>query len=167
MQSESHPHAHNQGPTKGTSGSKEALSVYGLFHRLARTPQGKCLLRQYFFRPSLDIQVINERLNTVAVFLRPENWDIISQLGQCLRKIRNMRSIIIRLRKGISSTSSGGKGLGRRIWSNVLEVSSNEKLNLDPTKCGTQFVFHVLKIMDLFRQMERADHLLVYKKVGA
>lgn len=46
LQSEVHPQAHNQGPTNTNSGSKEGLSVYGLFQNLARTPQGKHLLRQ-------------------------------------------------------------------------------------------------------------------------
>ncbi|RMZ88581.1 hypothetical protein DV736_g4193, partial [Chaetothyriales sp. CBS 134916] len=62
IQPESHPNIFNQGP--GTSGSKEVLSVFGLFQHHARTPQGKAQLRTIFLRPSLDVNVINERLDT-------------------------------------------------------------------------------------------------------
>src|SRR5436305_4398696 len=46
IQPESHLNAFNEGP--GSTGSKESLSIYGLFHHLARTPQGRARLRQLF-----------------------------------------------------------------------------------------------------------------------
>ena len=65
LQHEFHPNSHMQGPTKSSSGAKESLSVYGLFHQLARTPQGKQKLRQIFLRPSIDIDLIVERHKTI------------------------------------------------------------------------------------------------------
>lgn len=47
---ESHPSTQSQG--SNGHGAKESLSVYGLFHSLAQTPQGKRKLRQAFIRPS-------------------------------------------------------------------------------------------------------------------
>lgn len=120
LQSEIHPQAHNQGPTNDNPGSKEGLSVYGLFQRLARTPQGKALLRQYFLRPSLEINVINERLDTTTVFLRPDNDESLRSMINSLGKIKNMKTILIHLRKGISNAKGGNIRCG--IWSTLQSV---------------------------------------------
>ena len=123
LQLESHPNSHNQGPTKASSGSKEGLSVYGLFHHLAHTPQGKYLLRQYFLRPSLDIDVIVERQNTTSVFLRPDNNIHLEEITKSLKQIKNMRTVMIHLRKGISNGVSKTGGVRNGVWSSLRLVS--------------------------------------------
>jgi DNA mismatch repair protein MSH5 len=120
VETESHPHSHNQGPK--SSGSKEGLSVYGLFHHLARTPQGKNLLRQYFLRPSLNLDVINERQRAIGVLLRPDNTIELDELVKNLRPIKNIRVIMINLRKGMSGGSPKG-GILKPIWSTIRQVS--------------------------------------------
>lgn len=122
LQSEVHPQAHNQGPTHTNSGSKEGLSVYGLFQNLARTPQGKHLLRQYFLRPSLEINVINERFNTASVFLRPENDHALRSIAKSLGQIKNMKTVMIHLRKGVSNGRSKGGGIRCGVWSSLRSV---------------------------------------------
>ena len=122
LQSESNPNTHSQGPTKASSGSKEGLSVYGLFHHLARTPQGKYLLRQYFLRPSLDLNVINQRLDNATVFLRPDNNGPMNSIVKSLGQIKNMRTGMIHLRKGISNGLSKGGGIKSGIWSSLRSV---------------------------------------------
>ena len=124
MQSESHPHTHNQGPNNASSGSKEGLSVYGLFHHLARTPQGKQLLRQYFLRPSLDLDIIKERQNSITMFLRPDNSAYKTEIVDSLKQIRNMTTVMIHLRKGISNGPSKGGGIKSGIWSSLRSVSA-------------------------------------------
>lgn len=148
IQSESHPHTHNQGPTKAKSGSKEGLSVYGLFHHLARTPQGKFLLRQYFLRPSLNLAVINERLDTISVFLRPDNLTFMEDLNKNLTSVKNMRVVVVGLRKGISGSSGNKGGVAKAIWSNIRS-----------------FVFHALKIKDAFQEVIGAEQLAIRNKV--
>lgn len=148
IQSESHPHSHNQGPTKANSGSKEGLSVYGLFHHLARTPQGKFLLRQYFLRPSLSLVVINERLDTITMFLRPENSAFIEELNKNLASVKDMRVVVISLRKGISGSGGNRGGVAKSIWSNIR-----------------LFVFHALKIKDAFQEITGAEPLAIRNKV--
>lgn len=120
LQSELHPQAHNQGPTNDNSGSKEGLSIYGLFQRLARTPQGKALLRQYFLRPSLNLDVINERLDSIAVFVRPDNDECLKSITNSLGKIKNMKTVLIHLKKGISNAKRGNFRCG--IWSILHSV---------------------------------------------
>jgi DNA mismatch repair protein MSH5 len=127
FQPESHPHSHNQGPTKKNSGSKEGLSIYGLFCHLAHTPQGKNLLRQYFLRPSLNIALINERLETTAVFTRPDNVVVVESLVKSLKKIRNMKTVLIHLRKGISGSASvRGGGIRRGVWGSLVMVITHQ-----------------------------------------
>ena len=137
---ESHPHSHNKGPTKTSSGEKEGLSVYGLFHHLARTPQGRFLLRQQFLRPSLNLDIINERLNTVGVFTRPDNASALQTLVQNLKNIGNMRVVMINLRKGVGGSGKGAGSFSKIIWTSIRAVcrSSHEILltiNLTVTVC--------------------------------
>lgn len=127
LQAESHPHSHNQGPTASSSGSKEGLSVYGLFHHLARTPQGKQLLRQYFLRPSTDLEIINERLDTACVFLRPDNHGPLTNITKSLGQIKNMRAVLTNLKKGVSSGISKGGGIKNGVWSTLRSVRSGDK----------------------------------------
>ncbi|KAF2842516.1 hypothetical protein M501DRAFT_949091 [Patellaria atrata CBS 101060] len=148
MQSESHPHSHNQGPTKATSGSKEGLSIYGLFHHLARTPQGKYLLRQYFLRPSMNVQVIKERLNTISFFVRPDNTEHLDGLVKNLKNVNNLRVVMINLRKGVSNNTGKGKSISRGLWSQIRA-----------------FVFHALKIKDIFKELDGAEQLGIRNKI--
>ena len=119
---ETSPNAHGQGPSRGVSGSKEGLSVYGLFHHLARTPQGKRLLRQYFLRPTLDLGVINERLESVAILSRSDNHAYVKIIEKNLNAIRDIRMVLVHLRKGISDGMSKG-GIRSGIWSSLRLVS--------------------------------------------
>ncbi|KAF2471929.1 uncharacterized protein BDR25DRAFT_366675 [Lindgomyces ingoldianus] len=148
LESESHPHSHNQGPTKANSGSKEGLSVYGLFRHLARTPQGKFLLKQYFLRPSLNLDVINERLETIGVFLHPENANYLDSLVQDLQSVKNMRVIMIYLRKGVGGGIGKGRGVSKSVWAGIR-----------------QFAFHALKIKDALQGVVGAEHLAIRNKV--
>jgi DNA mismatch repair protein MSH5 len=118
IQTESHPNSHNQGPN--SHGAKEGLSVYGLFHYLARTSQGRQLLRQWFLRPSMSIMVISERLDAVGVFVRPDNATLLDDLVKDLRQIKNMRTVMLSMRKGVSATQGG---IATPAWQNLLRVS--------------------------------------------
>ena len=108
IQPESHPNAFNQGP--GNTGAKESLSIYGLFHHFARTPQGKVRLRQQFLRPSLDVEVINTRLDFISVFVRPDNQAVRDKFSKNLSRIKNMRNTIMLLHKGIESGKAKQNG---------------------------------------------------------
>ena len=125
LQSESHPHSHNQGPTRASSGSKEGLSIYGLFHHLAHTPQGKHLLRQYFLRPSLNLAVINARLDTIRAFLRLDNVAPLESLIKSLKQVKNLRTVMIHLRKGINIGSGSGGGIKSGAWVTLRAVRLN------------------------------------------
>ncbi|KAL9585794.1 MAG: hypothetical protein Q9212_001307 [Teloschistes hypoglaucus] len=149
IQSQTHPMSHNQGPSKATSGPKEGLSIYGLFHHLARTPQGKFLLRQYFLRPSLCICTINDRLDTASIFLRPENSGVFNGIVKSLGQIKNMKTVVIHLRKGISNgIGKGNGGIKSSIWSSLRS-----------------FAFHTLQILDSMTEVMGAEQLAIRRKI--
>ena len=151
MSTESHPNAQQQGPSgKGwsTGGSKEGLSVYGLFQHLAKTPQGRFLLRQYFLRPSMSIAIINERLDAISVLLRPDNTGCIDRLRESLAKIKNVRVMTVNLRKGISNGLSRNKRVSTSIWPNLR-----------------QFVFQALRITDVLVETQGVDRMTIARRI--
>lgn len=123
-QPESHPNAFNQGPGKTSSGAKESLSLYGIFHHMARTPQGKARLRGYFLRPILDLKTIHERHDFISVFLRPDNAIPMQKIPKCLARVKNLRTVIIHLHKGISAGNPKFGGFKSNVWSTLLAVGS-------------------------------------------
>jgi len=127
LQSEPHPNAFNHGPGNTTSGSKESLSIYGLFQPFARSPQGKAMLRQYFLRPMVNIDTINERHDFISIFLNPENAHVLEQLTKSLKGIKNMRPIMIHLQKGVSSGNAKFRAFKSGIWATLLEVNLSQE----------------------------------------
>ncbi|KAE8373016.1 DNA mismatch repair protein Msh5 [Aspergillus bertholletiae] len=120
MESESHPSTINQGPGRKSSSSKEGLSVYGIFQRFAYSPQGRHRLRQIFLRPSIDTDIIYERHAFISVYLRPDNHSPLNKLTKSLKHIKNLRPVMINLRKGISSGSGRITGFKTTVWATLL-----------------------------------------------
>lgn len=147
LQSENHPNSHMQGPNKATSGAKEGLSLYGLFCHLACTPQGKQKLRQLFLRPSTDLAIIEERLNTISVMLRPENTPALEKISKCLRKVKDIRTVVIHMQKGISDVGKR-KSVGRGVWANVQS-----------------FTVQILKILGGVHEMNGGSALVMTNKL--
>jgi DNA mismatch repair protein MSH5 len=112
----------NQGPGTKSASGKEGLSVYGLFHRFAYTPQGKAKLKQIFFRPSRDIALIRQRHDFIAVFSRPDNLAALQKITKALKHIKNLRLVMINLRKGISTGSAKMTGFKSTVWASLLAV---------------------------------------------
>lgn len=144
---EPHPNSQNQGPSRSCD-SKEGFSVYGLFHYLARTPQGRYRLRQCFLRPSIDMDVISERLKAISAFLLPSNFEYLSDIGHCLRKIKNIRHSLANLRKGTRGGLQRGKPTGIPIWSQLQD-----------------FAFHALTIKDIVQEMHGVEHVTILHKI--
>lgn len=145
MGAESHPDSHNQGPR--SSGSKEGLSVYGIFHHLARTPQGKHQLRQCFLRPTMDLDVIDERHRSISVFVRPDNANQVKDIGKSLRQVKQMRPVVTKMRRGFA-TSASKLGSSTPVWSTILK-----------------FVFHAIKIRNMLQDVNGAERIAIRHKV--
>ncbi|GLA02787.1 mutS protein msh5 [Aspergillus niger] len=120
MESESHPSMVNHGPGRKSTSSKEGLSVYGLFQRFACTPQGRNQLKQMFLRPSVELDVINERHSFIGVYLRTDNFNPFDKMVKGLKHIKNLHYVMINLRKGISTGSGKIMGFKATVWATLL-----------------------------------------------
>lgn len=145
--SENHPNSMNQGPDKSKSGAKEGLSVYGLFHVLTHTAQGKTKLRQMFLRPSIDLDLIYERQRTISVLIRPENSADVENIGKWLRKIKNIKNILLQLRKG-SNISAGRAAIERSTWATLQAFSA-----------------YAMELREAIRKISGADNLDITTRV--
>lgn len=128
IQSESHPNVFNQGPGTKSASGKEGLSVYGLFHRFAHTPQGRAKLKQIFFRPSVDLDTIRTRHDFVGVFSRPDNTAALEKITKGLKRITNLRPVMINLHKGISTGSAKITGFKTTVWASLLAVCTSYEI---------------------------------------
>ncbi|KAI9802004.1 MAG: hypothetical protein M1825_003060 [Sarcosagium campestre] len=152
--SHTHPTFHNQSPRHPASGAKEGLSVHGLFHHLAGTPQGRSMLRQWFLRPSVDESVINERLNSITAFTKPVNQTSMSTLVKVLKKVQNMKRVMTHLRKGVSPCSTGSSGgIRRGIWASLRQILI------------LKFAFCAIKIREVLLDIHGGKELRIFQKV--
>ncbi|PYI19356.1 DNA mismatch repair protein Msh5 [Aspergillus violaceofuscus CBS 115571] len=138
MESESYPSLVNQG--RKSNFFKEGLSVYGLFQRFARTPQGKNRLKQMFLRPSVDVDVIQERHAFISAYLRADNYSPLEKLTKSFKHIKNLRYVIVNLRKGIETGSGQVMGFKTTVWASLLA-----------------FAFYGIDIYDALRESAGAD----------
>ncbi|RKF63192.1 MutS protein-like protein 5 [Erysiphe neolycopersici] len=145
---ENHPNSHMQGPSRSSSGGKESLSVYGLFYHLARTPQGKQKLRQIFLRPTINLNVINERLKVIRVLLMPENSHYLEKVHQNLKMIKDIRTVVLHLQKGISDISGKGNVFRRGVWGSLQN-----------------FTFNVLKIFEAIHEISSTETLTITVRI--
>ncbi|PGH34737.1 DNA mismatch repair protein MSH5 [[Emmonsia] crescens] len=147
IQSESHPNAFNQGPGKTSPGAKESLSIYGLFHHFARTPQGKTRLRQRFLRPSTDTTHIGEGHDFISTYLHPDNSASIEKLTKSLKGIKNLRPVMVHVQKGISSGNAKFKAFKSGVWATLLE-----------------FAFHAIDVHETIRTVTGAENLDLHSR---
>ena len=144
---ERHPSLQNQGPSN--SGSKEDLSLYGIFKHLAKTPQGKSLLRGWFLRPSTDLVTICSRHDTITSFLQSDNQHLLRDMTKSLKSVKNMRAAVLHLRKGTSNgVSSRGSGIKNGIWYSLRS-----------------FAFHTLSIRAACSQIVTSKPIPILSKV--
>ncbi|KAJ5664349.1 hypothetical protein N7507_005080 [Penicillium longicatenatum] len=147
LQSESHPNMFNQGPGNKSASGKEGLSVYGIFRRFSYTPQGRARLKQLFFRPSLDLDVIRERHDLIGVFSRPDNMTALEKMTKALKHIKNLRPTMINLHKGISTGGGKTTGFKATAWESLLA-----------------FAFYAIDIHAALQEISGADTLQLRTK---
>ncbi|XP_067220517.1 mutS protein homolog 5 [Chanodichthys erythropterus] len=75
------------------SGEKEGLSLYGLLNR-CRSKFGSLLLRQWFHRPTRDLNILNRRQEVIRFFTSPRNFADLTTLQSCLRNIKNISTLL-------------------------------------------------------------------------
>ncbi|KAJ5576749.1 DNA mismatch repair protein MutS core [Penicillium sp. DV-2018c] len=147
IQLESHPNMFNQGTAKKSASGKEGLSVYGLFQHFASTPQGRAKLKQNFFRPSTDIDMIRGRHDFIGVFSRPGNLAALEKMTKAFKHTKNLRPVMVNLHKGISTGSAKVTGFKSTVWASLLA-----------------FAFYSIDINDALREVTSGDTLALRNK---
>lgn len=91
--------------------------------------------------------MINKRLDTISVFIRPDNVTKLDEIIKNLVNIKNIRPVMIKLRKGVSASSPIG-GIAKSVWSTLLP-----------------FVSHALKIRDVILEVNGVESLNICMKI--
>ncbi|XP_070564390.1 mutS protein homolog 5-like isoform X2 [Ptychodera flava] len=81
----------------GNSGTKEGLSLYGIMNQ-TKSELGKRMLRMWFLRPSLDLDLLKERQDAIKFFVSPRNIEICTSLQDALRNIKNVARVLARMK---------------------------------------------------------------------
>lgn len=103
---ESYPNRPASNVDSKSSAEKENLSVYGLFHPLASTPQGRTRLRHMFLRPVSNLDILSYRQRAIGLLLHHGNEEARKRAVATLRKMGNVTHAIAHLQKGIGSSSA-------------------------------------------------------------
>ena len=88
FQEDRHPSA------MGIGQSKEGFSVYGMLNHCVSS-MGRRLLRLWFLRPIINLQVLNERQDAVFFFMHAP--DVVKSVKGVLRKTRDVPQLLRRL----------------------------------------------------------------------
>ncbi|KAF3171553.1 MutS protein msh5 [Orbilia oligospora] len=154
---ESHPSFHKQGPH---GRGKEGLSLFGIVNT-TRTPQGYQCLKQMFLRPSLDSAVITSRYNAIKTLIRPDNSNAVGGIHKSLKKIPDIRKILIMLKKGGESSGNGMLG--------DVEFGAKKKARSTSTRTWNSllhFVYNTVKIRNYVAEMLGTPDIEVFRKIA-
>ncbi|KAL5730005.1 MutS protein msh5 [Ranunculus cassubicifolius] len=88
----------------GIGRAKEGFSVFGMFNKCV-TPLGRRLLRNWFLRPILDLDDLNNRLNTISFFLCSD--ELTGTLRETLKTVRDIPHILKKFNSPSSICTSG------------------------------------------------------------
>lgn len=105
--------------------------MYGLFQHLARSPQGRMLLKRRFLQPSMDLDTIKQRLEAVSVFTRPENTTATAKVSKSMGSIVDVRRLLIGLRTGVSTSAGRAGVIANRVWKGLQGVGTLSFSNLE------------------------------------
>ncbi|XP_049360396.1 DNA mismatch repair protein MSH5 isoform X3 [Solanum verrucosum] len=87
----------------GIGRAKEGFSVFGMMNKCV-TPMGRCLLRNWFLRPILDLDNLNRRLDTISFFLSAE--EISVSLRETLKSVKDIPRILKKFNSPSSISTS-------------------------------------------------------------
>ncbi|XP_027939204.1 DNA mismatch repair protein MSH5 isoform X1 [Vigna unguiculata] len=157
----------------GIGRAKEGFSVFGMINKCV-TPMGRRLLRNWFLRPILDLEVLNYRLNSISFFLCSE--ELVASLRETLKSVKDIPHLLKKFDCPSSTcTSSDWAALLKSICAllhvnKIFEVGMSEDLreelkylNLDivekANSCITAelgYVYElVIGVIDLNRTKEK------------
>ncbi|KAK6230239.1 hypothetical protein QUC31_001757 [Theobroma cacao] len=163
----------------GIGRAKEGFSVFGMMNKCV-TPMGRRLLRNWFLRPILDLENLNDRLNAISFFLSSE--ELMVSLRETLKSVKDIPHILKKFNSPNSMcTSSDWMAFLKSVCSllhvnKIFEVGISENLrehmeylNLDivakASSCITAdlaFVYElVIGVIDVNRSKDKGYGTMV------
>ncbi|KAE8720454.1 DNA mismatch repair protein MSH5 [Hibiscus syriacus] len=121
----------------GIGRAKEGFSLFGIMNKCV-TPMGRRLLRNWFLRPILDLENLNNRLNVISFFLSSE--ELMVSLSETLKSVKDVPHILKKFNSPSSMcTSSDWMAFVKSICSllhvnKIFEVGISESLR-DHMEC--------------------------------
>ncbi|CDR44185.1 RHTO0S09e00958g1_1 [Rhodotorula toruloides] len=142
---ESHASAHSRS-------TKEGLSLFGIVN-IAHTPLGRALMRQWFLRPSLELDVIESRQAAVECFLRESNQHIVDAICKHLRNVKNTPRQLKALASG-KSTIKEWQAAWSLIYAAIMIRDATSQL---VHKTGVEVIDKLAAAYDVAQIKEIAD----------
>ncbi|CAK9321791.1 unnamed protein product [Citrullus colocynthis] len=163
----------------GIGRAKEGFSVFGMMNKCV-TPMGRRLLRNWFLRPLLDLEILNKRLNAISFFISSD--ELMHSLRETLKIVKDIPHILKKFNSPSSTYSSGDwtaflKSICSLLHVNkIFEVGMSENLrenmkhlNLDIVEkantCITTelaYVYElVIGVLDVSRSKEKSYETIV------
>ncbi|KZV85507.1 hypothetical protein EXIGLDRAFT_255658 [Exidia glandulosa HHB12029] len=118
--------------------TKEGLSLFGTLN-YTKTRAGYDLLRQWFLRPSLSLETINERHTAVECFLRADNLSVCGALRTHLKGVRNVPHMLTAMQRGRAEA---------RDWETLCK-----------------FAFHAAMLADSLEELAHGDDVAIVQKL--
>ncbi|EFC36581.1 predicted protein [Naegleria gruberi] len=98
-------------PSSSLGKPKEGLSLFGIMNK-TKSSVGKDLLRQWFLKPVMDLDIIKKRHDAIDYFSRFSD-DIIDEIRENLKFVKNTKRIINRMREAKATVND---------WSNLYKT---------------------------------------------
>ncbi|XP_023641569.1 DNA mismatch repair protein MSH5 isoform X4 [Capsella rubella] len=163
----------------GIGRAKEGFSVFGMMNKCA-TPMGRRLLRSWFMRPILDLEVLDRRLNAISFFI--SSVELMASLRETLKSVKDISHLLKKFNSPTSLCTSNDwtaflKSISALLHVNkIFEVGVSESLkehmrrfNLDIIeKAGLcistelDYIYELVTgVIDVTRSKERGYQTLV------
>ncbi|XP_074291392.1 DNA mismatch repair protein MSH5-like isoform X2 [Silene latifolia] len=128
----------------GIGRSKEGFSVFGVMNKCV-TPMGRRLLRNWFLRPILDLEILNSRLDAITFFLYSE--ELIVSLRGTLKSIKDVPYLVKKFNSPSSLCTSSDWAAFLKSLSSLLHL--NKIFEVGISESLREHINHVnLKIID-------------------
>uniref|UniRef100_A0A7N0T338 DNA mismatch repair protein MSH5 n=1 Tax=Kalanchoe fedtschenkoi TaxID=63787 RepID=A0A7N0T338_KALFE len=104
----------------GIGRAKEGFSVFGMMNKCV-TPMGRRLLRNWFMRPILDLELLDNRLNAISFFLCSE--ELMASLREKLKSVKDIPYILKKFNSPSSKCATGDWVSFLKSISSILHVN--------------------------------------------
>jgi DNA mismatch repair protein MSH5 len=136
---------------------------------------GRTLMRQWFLRPTIELDVISSRQNAVDCFVRPENGEFRTYFppDYSLTSLLVPDHIVTTLQNQLRSIKQVNKSMrllanGRGVlkeWQDIWRVSTSSLLFAYPADHHLQFVYTAIMTADAVRGLTHRSGIPILGKL--